>query len=178
MSDFVALLRGVNVGGANRLPMADLRALCDSLGWRDVRSYLASGNLVFSADAPAGELAAMLRRALAERAGLDVAVLVLPGEAVQGALSACPFAPVDDRQVHVCFLLEAPELDTAMLERLKAGDEALHVAGRRAWLYTPQGFGRSRLGARLERVLNAPLTARNLRTVRALAEMLDETGRG
>ncbi|MWD29272.1 DUF1697 domain-containing protein [Aquicoccus sp. SCR17] len=178
MARFVALLRGINVGGANRLPMGELRAICGRLGWRGVQSYVASGNLVFEAEGEAGALAETLSDALAAEKGLEVQVAILPGAEIRAALEACPFAPEDDRQVHVCFLLSDPKLDETLLDRLRVAEEVLQLEGRRAFLHTPSGFGRSKLAARLERVVGAPLTARNLRTLRKLVEMLDGPAAG
>lgn len=172
MTLHVALLRGLNVGGANVLPMADLRALCGGLGWRDVQSHLASGNLIFAAEAGRDVLATQLREALAAR-GLDVPVLVLaPGE-LRRALSACPFTPAAPKLVHVGFLFAPAQLDHALFARHAApGDEIAEAEGL-LWLHTPGGFGRSKLAQRLEAVAGAPLTARNLSSLGKLVHLLD-----
>ena len=116
MNQYAALLRGVNVGGRNKIPMAELRALAAGLGWDDVRSYIASGNLVFRADE--GDHAGNLRAAIADRMGLDVAVLVLSDREVRTALADCPFEPDDPRHVHVYFLFADPQADDVSLDEL------------------------------------------------------------
>lgn len=171
--DRVALLRGVNVGGGNKVAMADLRALAEGLGWRDVRSYLASGNLVFRAKGQPDVLTGALRDAMRSGMGVDVPVLVLDGAAVRDSLEQCPFVPDDPRQVHVAYLFGDPAPDWALYETHAAVGDGLRVAGRVAWLHTPGGFGRSKLAARLGRIVGADLTARNLRTVAALVDMLE-----
>ena len=171
MNQYAALLRGVNVGGRNKVPMPELRAWAAGLGWDDVRSYIASGNLVFRADE--GDHAGDLRAAIADRLGLEVPVLVLSDGAVRSALADCPFVPDDARHVHVYFLFADSQVDNALLDELRASSEALEVAGRVAWLYSPDGIARSKLAARISDVLGTDATARNLRTVRTLVDMFD-----
>jgi len=171
--DWVALLRGVNVGGTNMVPMADLRKLAEGLGWQDVRSYIVSGNLVFRAEGEAAALAETLRQAMAAQMGVDVPILVLTGAAIHDALAACPFRPEKGAHVHVFFLWSRPTLDTALRDTLIAPTETLAVEETRAWLHAPEGIGRSKLAAKLHKVIGGTLmTARNLTTLEALARML------
>ena len=172
MQSFVALLRGVNVGGGNKVPMAELRALCAGLGWADVQSYIASGNLVFRA--PPGDHAGDLRRAMAGQMGVDVPVMVLPGAEVRAALADCPFDPEEGRMVHCYFLWQEPEVDRDLFKDLKSDGDGLEVKGKTAWLHTPGGFGKSKLAEKMAKVLKGTdMTARNLNTVRKLTQMLD-----
>ncbi len=172
MSRWMALVRGMNIGG-NRLSVAEMRAAAEALGWHGVRSHLASGNLVFAAGGEAGALAAALREAMAAR-GLDVPVLVLAADDFRAALAGCPFEPEKGKHVHAFFLWSEPTVDAATLEGLRAPSEALEVRDRVAWLHAPEGIGRSALAERMHRVLTGTdMTARNLNTVRALAAMLD-----
>jgi len=174
MPHWVALLRGVNVGGANRVPMVALRALAAELGWQGVRSHIASGNLVFAADGMAEGLAQDLRHAMATRMAGDVAVLVLSGVALRGALHACPFDPPEGKQVHGFFLFDEPVLDMVALEQWRAPSEVLVVQGRVGWLFAPEGIGRSKLAERMHKVITGTdMTARNLNTLRALVALLD-----
>ncbi|WP_191090107.1 DUF1697 domain-containing protein [Histidinibacterium aquaticum] len=171
MAAHVALLRGINVGGANRLPMADLKRIAGGLGWREARSYLASGNLVFEADE--GDHEAALREALRREAGLRIAVRVLDAGRFRTIAAACPFSPEDGRLAHVYFCWAEPEIDAGLLERLRAPDERLEAGEGAVYLDAPSGIGRSKLAANLERVVRGTeLTGRNLRTVRALDGML------
>ena len=170
MSDkWVVLLRGVNVGGANKIPMAELRTLAEGLGWRQVKSYIASGNLVFQANA--GDLAAQLRSAMIAQMGVDVAVCVLPAQEILDAEGACPW-DVKGNLVHAFFCMETPVLDEMLRDTLIAEDEELVVQGKRVWLFAPSGVARSKLMAKMERVLGVQATARNLNTVRKLAQMV------
>lgn len=168
----VALLRGMNIGG-NRLPVARLRAVAEELGWRDVRSYLASGNLVatIDADLPPDALARELAGALGAH-GLDVPVLVLTAERLSAVLEDCPFHPDRGKDVHAYFLWSDPVVDTDAMNAFRAESETLEVRGRVAWLHTPEGIGRSRLAEKLHKVVTGTdMTARNLNTVRALVDL-------
>lgn len=174
MDDWVALLRGVNVGGGNKVPMAQLRDLATGLGWQGVRTYIASGNLVFRADGTADDLAAMLRTGMAAQMGVSVPILLLPGADIQAALAACPFQPDKGSHVHVFFLFGPPTLDTALRDALIAPTETLIVEDSRVWLHAPEGIGRSKLAEKLHKVITGTnMTARNLSTLRALVGMLE-----
>ena len=172
---WVALLRGVNVGKARRLNMADLRSLAVAQGWAGVRTYLASGNLFFRAPGEGPDLAAALQGALAGRFDLQVSVIVISGWGLRMVRDGCPFAGADPARVHAVFLSAEPDPDMALYEELSGEGERLIVEGRVAWLHTPGGMSRSKLGARIEAVLRDPaVTARNLRTLQALSEMVDD----
>lgn len=174
---YVLLLRGINVGGHKRVPMAELRALLTGLGHADVRTHLQSGNAVFTAPAQdPGELAAAVEAAIEERFGFAVPCLVLTGEELRAAAARCPFpaAELDPARLAVLFL-DRP----AASHRLAAEDpaawapEEFRLGEREIFAWFPEGMGRSRLGA----VLAAPVpgtrtTARNWRTVAALLALL------
>lgn len=170
MARWVALLRGVNVGGANRVPMAQLRALAEGLGWARVETVGASGNLVF--DAEGDGLAGALRAAMAARMGVDVPVIVLAAEDLAARVAGCPFDPERGKDVHGFLLFGEARLEEGELARWKAPSEALVLAGRTVWLHAPEGIGRSKLAEKLHRVVvGADMTGRNLNTLRTLVEM-------
>lgn len=167
MQTWVALLRGVNVGGV-RIAMASLRSQADSLGWQDVQSYIASGNLVFRADGTATGLAADLA------AAVDVDVLVLAGEDLRERLAACPFDPVTGKHVHGIFCFDDSVFEPDAYADLKIDSEVIEVMGRTVWLLAPGGVGRSKLVEKFHKVITGTrTTARNLNTIRKLVEMLD-----
>ncbi len=172
LTRWVALLRGVNVGGGNKVPMAALRELATGLGWRDVRSYIASGNLVFSA--PDGRLAEDLGDAMRQQMGVDVPNLVLSGEALRLALASCPYPPDAGKAVHGFFCAAPPVIDATRRDALAVASERLEVRDHVVWMYAPDGFGRSKLAAKIDKVITGTeFTARNLNTIRKLVEMLD-----
>ena len=179
----VALIRGVNVGGHNRLPMAELRTLCGELGWLDVRTYVASGNVVFRAAGALFDLEAELERGIGSRFRLEVAVLVRTAETWHGLVETNPFpdASLAEPSRVALVLSKSPPLPDAVhgLRERAANGERLERAGDALWVHFPRGAGRSRLSPSLmERLVGSPVTARNWRTVRKLAELAAEPGGG
>ncbi|MCM2410971.1 DUF1697 domain-containing protein [Streptomyces sp. RKAG290] len=178
MTMYAALLRGINVSGHKKIPMADLRALLTGLGHGDVRTHLQSGNAVFSSAADdENALATELERAIEERFGFDVPCLVRDGSYLAAVADACPFpaAELEARQLHVTYF-DRP-VDAARFAPLDAAaflPEEFRVGERALYLYAPDGLGRSKLAAALSRPsLNKGLiaTSRNWNTVTRLAEM-------
>lgn len=168
----VALLRGVNVSGAGKLPMAEFRALLGGMGLGAVRTYIQSGNAVFDSNRPAAELEAAIQDCVAAQFGFAPETFVLTAEEIGAALTDHPFAGADPKFVHVCFLRETPVLDEAALRALALPGDGWHVGTRRVTLHTPGGYGTSKLAERLPRLLPKPMTARNLRSIAALVEMI------
>jgi len=176
--DHVALLFGVNVGGV-RVAMADLRALAEGLGWRNPRTYIASGNLLFSAEGAPADLARALEAALQQHYGRAIGVIVATAADIHAALAACPFAPEAGKHVHAFFLTAPTRIDAALYESLRTPEETLVLQDHLAWLHAPAGVGRSKLAEKLHKVIpGTGMTGRNLNTLHALAEMLDAEGPG
>ena len=171
MTDHVALLRGINVGGANNLTLADRRGLAERLGWSDVRTVLASGNLLFRSESLAGILADQLTDALVREFGLDLSVIVLTSARFAEALAACPFEPADDRQVHLFFPKGEIWPDQEIIGKFRSQTEELTIIADIAYFHTPDGFGRSKLAAKMEKALGSRATGRNLRTCRKIADL-------
>jgi len=167
MSTYIALLRGINVGGSKKLPMAELRDIALALGWVNPRTYIASGNLVFEAEGAPEDLALALQKALP----LDVPVLVVTAQDLIGRLDTCPFEPEKGNLLHAFFCTDTPVPDQELIAQFQTTEE-LCVIGKTLWLHTPDGFSNSKLSDRLDKLL-APVTytARNLNTVRKLVDM-------
>jgi uncharacterized protein (DUF1697 family) len=180
MQTWIALVRGINVGGANLVPMARLRELLAGLGFCTVRTLIQSGNCVFEAAAgDAASLAEAIAAAIAGEFGFRPEVLALSPDALDAVLAACPFPqdPDGPARVHVFLLARPPpDADLAGLAALKAPGEVFALAGRAFYLDAPDGIGRSKLAAAVERRLGVPATARNLRTLRALAGLARQPG--
>jgi len=176
MTVMVALLRGVNVGGATRVPMADLRRVVTDAGYGAVRTYVNSGNvLLTTGGTDTEEVAAVLRAAFAEAFDLAPDVVVRTREELHAVVGANPFLDRDDDPTHhhVVFL---PGTQVARVPDVEVtGPEDLAAAGRELYLYLPHGIGRSELAARLSRRGGPRGTSRNWRTVTTLARMADET---
>jgi len=163
----VALLRALNVGGANLLPMAELASLCASLGLDSVRTYIQSGNVVFASPLPEPSLRTLLEQALAERMGRRIGVLIRTAAELRATIEANPFRDAEPARTGILFLHEpAPPDPIARLA--PAGPEQVQAIGREIFIHYPDGMGRSKL--RLPAAL-AEGTMRNAKTVAKLAEL-------
>lgn len=173
----VALLRAVNVGGRNRVKMAELRALLVDLGLGSVQSLLQSGNLVFDGRGRStGELERLLERVARERLGLETAFLVRTAREWQEMVAANPFpaeAENDPGHLLVMLLKQAPDPDRISgLGAAVRGRESVRAHGRQLYIVYPDGIGRSRLtSAVIEGRLATQGTARNWNTVLKLASL-------
>jgi uncharacterized protein (DUF1697 family) len=170
MKACVALLRGINVGGAHKVPMAELRPLCEALGWQEVGTYIQSGNVVFRAGAAAAKLEADLESAIERHFGFAVAVIVRTALQWRALAAANPFpdaARDAPNRVMIALSKHAPAADAAAELQARARDgERVVQAGGALWIDFPAGAGRSRLSpAVLDRLAGSPVTMRNWRTV-------------
>jgi uncharacterized protein (DUF1697 family) len=167
----VLLLRGVNVAGANRLPMPEFRALLEELGLTRVETHLQSGNAVFD-DPGVDDLEARLAAAMRQRFGFAPAQIVFDAESHAAIVAACPYkteAAADPSSVHVWYLGAPAKPDPALMrgiERYRLTDHALY-------LHVPGGLADSAQAERLERALAVPCTARNWRSVLSIAALLE-----
>ena len=170
----VALLRGINVGGARKVPMAELRELATGLGWTEVSTHLQSGNLLFTAEGTDAELSKTLSTALKKRFGMDIDVVVRTGEELQRLVAGHPFADGDPAHVVIaCCDRPVTRAAEAKLAGLAVEGERLRVVGADIYADFPGGQARSKLAAQLVSALKpATGTARNLRTMTKLAELL------
>ena len=168
MKTWVALLRAVNVGGTGKLPMADLRALCERAGFADVRTYIASGNVVFRSRANEKQVKAALETALEDYAGKPVGVLVRSGAELAAVLAENPFADAPPNRVIVNFLDAAPPADVLQTVRHQAGERM--ALGRRE-IYVDYRDGDGMRNSKLRIPAAKTGTGRNLNTIAKLAEM-------
>lgn len=195
MATHVALLRGINVGGRNKVPMADLREVVTSLGHAGVTTYIQTGNVLFStAGTDTSAMAVALESAITERFGIWSSVVVLSRDELAGVLAGNPYREEPDgRRVHVLFLGAEPAPD--LLGRITAAQDAAAAkgsrdavtpAGRALYLHTPDGYGNSELAQVLFRVISPPAgrggrqqpalaaTARNWATACKLLALCEE----
>ena len=175
MTKFVALLRAVNVGGNNKIPMPDLRALLESMGYSGVTTYIQSGNVVFDSPARTSRaLVAPIEEAITRKFGLQIDVIVRTGRELKAAIDNNPFrAHAADQTVHIAFLDNAPDLRRlASIDLARFTPDEFAIVGREAYLHLPHGVGQSKLPPVLVAKL-APTraTVRNWNTVTKLAEM-------
>lgn len=174
MNVWIALLRGINVGGNHVVPMKDLRELLQGLGYRDIETYIQSGNCLFAADtADARGISRQISGTIEEGFGFRPLVMVYSPASFEAALAANPFPAGDSpKTVHFFFLAErpaSPDLDG--LAALAVNGERFHLDDDVFYLHAPQGIGRSKLVEKLGRFVPVQATARNLATVTRIAEM-------
>ena len=172
----VALLRGINVGGKNRLLMKDLSAMFNNAGCGDVRTYIQSGNVVFRAGpALAGCVPGLIQEAVAARLGRRVPVLIRAADEFAAVVRKNPFLQTgaDIGQLHVGFLADRPEAAAVdALDPDRSAPDEFAVAGREVYFYCPDGLARTKLTAQyFESKLSTTMTVRNWRTVLKLEAM-------
>jgi len=170
MAVWIALLRAVNVGGTNKLPMAEFRAALAGAGLADARTYVQSGNLVFRSDLAGAVVSDLIADVVLRQFGFRPPVLVLDNAAFQAVLAANPFPRVaDPKHLHAFFMARAmPDAGFAFLKALAVAGEEYAVRGKVLWLHLPHGSARSKLALRVM-ALPTDITARNLRSVEAVA---------
>jgi uncharacterized protein (DUF1697 family) len=177
MKTWIALLRGINVVGTNKVPMKELALAFERAGFRSVRTYIQSGNVVFQCKAgTARSLSTRIARLVKKRFGFEPAVVVISGAELAGAVRGNPFPAADENHklLHLFFLSARPQKpDLESLSRIDAGREAFALKGAVFYLYTPEGFADSVLRSRIERCLGVAATGRNWRTANELLKMLD-----
>jgi uncharacterized protein (DUF1697 family) len=170
---YVALLRGINVGGKAMVPMAALRQTFASVGCEDVVTYIQSGNVVLRSPLPADKLQAALEAAAAARFGFEPAVMLRTADEMATVVAGNPYAGADEKHLHVGFLHAAPDAATEQcVGAIDCHPEEVTVVGRDLYLRLPNGMGRAALPVKLERCLRpSPVTVRNWRTVTKLVEL-------
>ena len=169
MPVFVALLRAVNVGGTGKLPMSDLKGLCEKAGFRNVRTYIASGNVVAERDGSEAEAKAALEAELRTYAGKPIGVIVRTGAEMARVVALNPFPDRAANLTAAIFLDRAPP-SNALSEIKGQANEEVRLGAREIYVHYPDGIGRSKL--RIPAARDG--TARNMNTVAKLAAMAAE----
>ena len=174
---YVALLRGVNVGGKNRLPMADLRDIFTAAGCAAVRTYIQSGNVVFEAGQDLAErVPEIVTRAIHRQFGYETTVVTRSSEELRRVVASNPFdTSGDPRFLQVAFLEDTPGAEApSRLDPQRSPPDAFAVRGRNVYLHYPNGVARSKLtNEYLAAQLQTASTMRNWRTVLSLLKMVD-----
>jgi uncharacterized protein (DUF1697 family) len=178
MPTFIALLRGINVSGHNKVPMPELRSLCTGLGWDDIQSYIQSGNLVFTAEDQPQYLQTELETAIERHLDLSIPVIVRAAADWPGYIASnpCPDASQREPNLVMLALSKSPpkrEALVGLLERAVNG-ERIAQSGDALWVYFAAGVAKSKLTPALfDRLVGSRVTTRNWRTVVKLAELAD-----
>ena len=166
MPAFVALLRAVNVGGTGKLAMADLRVICERQGYKNVRTYIASGNVVFQCDSTEAAIKSELHKALSAHAGRAMGVIVRTGAEMANALAANPFPSAAPNRT-VAIFLDAPPPPGWAEATSGCRTEQLELRGRELYVHYGDGMADTKL--RIPAAVSG--TARNMNTVAKLAEL-------
>ena len=175
MPRYVALLRGVNVGGKGRMAMADLRACVEGIGHEDVATHIQTGNVLFRTPMRSAEkVARALEDAVEADLGFRTAVMIRTAAQLTAALDERPFPDADPAALHIAFLREKPAAAKAKALVAPDGPDEVAVIGREVHLHYPDGMGRSKLtGASIEKALGVPATARRRSVVEKLRDLLE-----
>jgi len=175
MTTWIAFFRGINVGGRNILPMKELQELLSELGCAAVVTYIQSGNVVFRhKTGQAREMSKTIRQAVLDRCHFEPHVLLMSVKSLESALLANPFpaAAKNPKTLHLYFLSSIPDAaDVSALQELKSNSEEFELLGQAFYLHAPDGIGRSKLAARVEKLLGVPATGRNWRTATKVFEL-------
>lgn len=171
MTDYIVLLRAINVAGKNKIPMAELREMLHGLGYTDARTYIQSGNIALSTRAGAPSIAKKIHKGIDDTFGYDVDVIVRTIEQLQMAVDGCPYADQDPKRVGVIFLADTfdGELDTSRF----TPDECA-FAGDHIYVHCPTTFAESKLtNGWFEKQTGIPSTMRNWNSTNKLLAMFD-----
>ncbi|MEQ9262336.1 MAG: DUF1697 domain-containing protein [Owenweeksia sp.] len=182
MKNYVALLRGINVSGQKKMPMAILRQQLEELGFQNVETYIQSGNVVFrSSENSISQLAAIIHNMILQEYDFDVPVLVLTATKIKETIENNPFLPEKEgnaKDLYVTFLEGVPE--PSHLEKLNivnSGRDQFMVKENVIYLHCPDGYGRTRLNNNfIENKLKLKATTRNWKTTLKLLEMVNTSG--
>jgi len=177
---YVALLRGVNVGGHNKLPMKSLTSFCEAQGCCDVRTYIQSGNVVFAANAKtASSFPLALKTQIKEEHGFETTAILRTTDELRLVTQSNPFLKpgVDTKSLYVLFLADKPSpADAVRLNPPCENDEAFALRGREIFWYLPRGGGRSKMANyRFDKILRTVGSARNWQTVTKLLALMEES---
>ena len=177
MPAYIAMLRGINVGGQKPVRMEQLRESCAALGFRSIETYVQSGNIVFLDEKKSpSNLSKSISEAILDDFGFRVPVLVKTSREMGEVIKRNPFLKetgIDPTKLHVTFLPEAPSKDALKsLERFPTKPDRFYVGRQEIYLYCPGGYGKTKLSnTAFEKVLSMGTTTRNWKTVGALFEM-------
>lgn len=179
MERFIALLRGVNVSGKNKVNMKELKTWMEQLAFTEVETYIQSGNIVFtSAQKNVANLAQKIKKAISEQLGLDIVVIVLSPATLQTIIEENPFSAdtnFDEHNMYVCFLQQTPEKEkTKNISGYSFADDRFQLAGQVVYLYVPGGYGNTKINNNFfENKLKVAATTRNWKTIQKLLEMAE-----
>ncbi len=174
---YIALLRGINIGRNKRIKMADLVKTLESLGFKNVKTYLQSGNVIFEHDSSdIAEIAESIERKISETFSFSVDVIIRTNDELERVVKGNPFIKeldIELDKLYVTFLSDIPDPKAVLnMDIDKAENEKFEIIGREVYLYCPNGYARTKLkNDAFERKLNTTATTRNWKTTNKLMEL-------
>jgi len=176
MTAFIALFRGINVGGKNCLPMTELKALLEAQGYTKVISYIQSGNVLFtSKNAKIAHVRSNIEECVNHSFGFHSEVILRTPKELQHIVDDGPYRDAEQKFVQY-YLFNAPPSapDIAALNAIKSSTESFHLGKHALYLHAPEGIGRSKLAAKIEQRLGVPTTARNGNTLNKMLALASQ----
>lgn len=169
MNTYIVLFRGVNVAGKNILPMKDLARILEENHFKNVQTYIQSGNVVLqSTKNPSSQINSIVQN----KFSFKPEILVIGESEFISLINNNPFISKEGKTMHFYFCKSSPKVNEEKLKKLKAKSEEYHIEGNILYLYAPEGIGRSKLVVNIESCLGVPATGRNLNTVSKIQSML------
>jgi uncharacterized protein (DUF1697 family) len=177
---FIGLLRGVNLGGRNRVPMGELRSVAESLGWKELQTYIQSGNVVFTACTTTGTAELQLEQAIERHFKLQIPVVVRSVRDWSGYIAENPFpAAIASQPGYVILALSKSSAEkdalVALRKRADKAESVVQLADDAFCIHFGRGLGKSKLFPLLNRLVGSPVTARNWLTVLKLRDLAEQT---
>jgi len=181
MQTFISILRGINVSGQKKILMSDLKTLYENLKFKDVKTYIQSGNVVFKSDSkiPDVQLAGKIEKAISAKYNFEVPVIIRTKDELEKIISQNPFAKeknIDLKKLHVTFLSETPEKEKAtQIKEVDFSPDQFLIKGKEIYLHIPSSYGETKLSNKFfENKLKVSATTRNWNTVNKLFEMASQ----
>ena len=176
MKKFIALLRGINVSGQKKIKMSDLKLLFEEMGFKDVQTYIQSGNVIFSSkEISVDKLELKISSSIKRKCGFDVRVIILSAKEIEYVLKNNPFFKKrkDEDKLYVTFLSKIPsDENIENMHSIDYSPEEYFIEEKHLYLFVPNGYGKARINNNLfENKLKVDGTTRNWKTVKALSEL-------
>ncbi|MBX2869326.1 MAG: DUF1697 domain-containing protein [Acidiferrobacterales bacterium] len=171
MKTYVLLLKGINVGGNNKLPMKELVDILTRRGFEEIKTYIQSGNVILNSRKKPGSA---VISDIADRFGFSPDMVVLDQEEFSASVRRNPFPDAVGKEVHFFYTAARPRINQVKIDRLISPTEVYAVKKNVFYLYAPDGIGRSKLAANVDSCVGGSVTGRNLNTIRRLAQLLEE----
>jgi uncharacterized protein (DUF1697 family) len=168
VNTYIVLIRGINVGGKNLVPMKELVAVLDESNYQNIKTYIQSGNIVLQSQNKPEDITSIVQ----DRFGFEPVVYVLEESEFNVTVINSPYRSPNGKDIHFYFCKDKPKIDTVKLEKYKSETEEYFLVGQVFYLFAPDGIGRSKLVANMESCLGVQATGRNLNTIDKLQQMV------